>query len=181
MAGTMVLLDSLLFAGASLPRIRSLAEEPFWFRLAIVIYSPVAEELVYRFIIMALLAWIAYALLSHVCHEALPLALWIGILVLRRCSVWPHRQCPERSLIVFCARLHSTGWRESYLAGFIGSGRDSRRRSWLISRPTHLSISFSPTCSELAGQVRAMRSEQPSTVAVSAARIPPLFVATKSR
>jgi membrane protease YdiL (CAAX protease family) len=76
----MVLLDSLLFAGASLPRIRSLAEEPFWFRLAIVIYSPLAEELVYRFIIMALLAWVAYALLSRVYHDALPIALWTGIL-----------------------------------------------------------------------------------------------------
>jgi membrane protease YdiL (CAAX protease family) len=79
-AGTVVLLDSLLFAGASLPRIRSLAEEPFWFRLAIVIYSPLAEELVYRFIIMALLAWVVYLLLSRVYHDALPLALWTGIL-----------------------------------------------------------------------------------------------------
>jgi hypothetical protein len=79
-AGTVILLDSLLFAGASLPRIRSLAEEPFWFRLAIVIYSPLAEELVYRFIIMALLAWVAYVLLFRVYHDALPPALWTGIL-----------------------------------------------------------------------------------------------------
>jgi len=76
----MVLLDSLLFAGASLPRIRSLAEEPFLYRLAIVIYSPLAEELIYRFIVMALLAWVAYMLLSRLYDDALPLALWFGIL-----------------------------------------------------------------------------------------------------
>lgn len=79
MAATMIVLDWLLFAGASLPRIRSMAEEPFWLRLAIVVYSPVAEELLYRFIMMPLLAWVAYAMLARVLHQALPVAMWIGI------------------------------------------------------------------------------------------------------
>jgi hypothetical protein len=76
----MVLLDSLLFAGASLPRIRSLAEEPVWIRIAIVMYSQLDEGLVYRFIIMVALARVAYVLLSRVYHDALPLAPWTGIL-----------------------------------------------------------------------------------------------------
>lgn len=79
-AGAMIVLDMLLFAGASLPRIRSLAEEPFGYRLAIVIYSSLAEELIYRFIVMALLAWIVHVSLVRVSQNALPLAMWCGIL-----------------------------------------------------------------------------------------------------
>jgi hypothetical protein len=36
--------------------------------------------LIYRFIVMALLAWVAYMLLSRLYRDALPLALWFGIL-----------------------------------------------------------------------------------------------------
>ena len=79
-AGAMVLLDVLLFAGASLPRIRSLAEEPFGYRLAIVIYSPLAEELIYRFIVMALLAWCVNVPLARAYPKSMPLAMWCGIL-----------------------------------------------------------------------------------------------------
>jgi membrane protease YdiL (CAAX protease family) len=46
----------------------------------IVVYSPLAEEFVYRFITMPLLAWVVYVLLARVYRDALPLAIWIGIL-----------------------------------------------------------------------------------------------------
>jgi membrane protease YdiL (CAAX protease family) len=69
-----LLLDRLLFAGASLERVRTVGALPFGTRIVIVLYSAVTEELLYRVVISTLLAWLCYIALSRETE-----AIWIGI------------------------------------------------------------------------------------------------------
>ncbi len=76
--GTMLLLDQFLFAGVSLPRIRSSADLPLWMRALLPVYAAVTEEIIYRLGIMTLVVWFA----SFVIRErgaSLPVAIWVGI------------------------------------------------------------------------------------------------------
>ncbi len=74
-------LDGLLFAGASLERVRELGSRPAGWIVLVVVYSGVGEELVYRLGISTLVAWAAHRLLGRQRPPARPAAQWIGIAV----------------------------------------------------------------------------------------------------
>ena len=78
-AAAILALDRLLFAGASLPHIRALRTQSIPMRLVIVLYSAVAEELIYRLISCTLVAWIALLALARVTSTPKRAAEWIGI------------------------------------------------------------------------------------------------------
>jgi hypothetical protein len=77
----MLLVDQLLFAGASLERVRDLGSQPLPIRLLIVVYSGVTEELIYRLFVATLVAWLAHRALHRLSRHSRPLAQWTGILV----------------------------------------------------------------------------------------------------
>jgi membrane protease YdiL (CAAX protease family) len=73
--------DRMLFGGVSLQRVRDLGSEPLVFRLLLIVYSGLTEELVYRLFLATLVAWLAYLALSRVVSEPKILAQWLGIVV----------------------------------------------------------------------------------------------------
>ena len=76
-------IDQVLFGGASLQRVRDLGSQPLGFRLLVVLYSGVTEELLYRLFLASLVAWLAHVALSGFTRQAEPRAFaqWLGILV----------------------------------------------------------------------------------------------------
>jgi membrane protease YdiL (CAAX protease family) len=79
--GLMLVVDHALFAGASLQRVRELGSQPLPFRLLIVVYSGVTEELIYRLFIATFVAWLIHRALSRLSFDPKPLAQWAGVLV----------------------------------------------------------------------------------------------------
>jgi hypothetical protein len=77
----MLALDRVLFGGVSLQRVLALGSEPLGFRLVVVVYSGVTEELLYRLFFATLMAWLAHTALSRYTKESKALAQWIGIWV----------------------------------------------------------------------------------------------------
>lgn len=65
----MLLVDQLLFAGASLAQVRDIGSQPLSTRLAIMILSAAEEELVYRAFIATLVAWLVWLAVSHFYRE----------------------------------------------------------------------------------------------------------------
>ena len=78
-AGAMVVLDRFLFVGVSRQRIQALGALSPLTRLEIILYSAVAEEIVYRLGISTLVAWILARLLSRLGSPGKTIAIWIGI------------------------------------------------------------------------------------------------------
>jgi membrane protease YdiL (CAAX protease family) len=74
-------LDQLLVHGSSLPRLRELGSEPLPYRLLILVFSAVTEEVIYRLGIATLLAWLSYAAFSRRLDNAKAVSQWIGIVV----------------------------------------------------------------------------------------------------
>lgn len=74
-------LDRLLFEGASLQRVRDLGSQPLGFRILVVLYSGVTEELLYRLLLATLVAWLVHMAASGFTTQARTFAQWIGILV----------------------------------------------------------------------------------------------------
>jgi membrane protease YdiL (CAAX protease family) len=79
MAGAMIDLDRVLFAGVSRQRIRMMGGLPFLTRLEIVLESAIAEEIVFRLVLSTLVAWFAARVLSRRGPRSQPAAIWIGI------------------------------------------------------------------------------------------------------
>ncbi len=77
----MLTIDHVFFESASLHRVRQLGFEPLSFRLLVMIYSAVTEELIYRLFLSTLVAWVAYLVLSWFGRDTKLLAQWLGILV----------------------------------------------------------------------------------------------------
>lgn len=77
----MLLVDQVLFAGASLERVRELGSQPLHIRLLIVVYSGVTEELIYRLFVATLVAWITHRVVFRLSRHAKPLAQWTGVFV----------------------------------------------------------------------------------------------------
>ena len=77
----MLAIDFILFGGASLLRVRELGSEPLPFRLPVVAYSGVTEELIFRLLLSTLVAWLVYAVLARLGPLRKPLAQWFGILL----------------------------------------------------------------------------------------------------
>jgi membrane protease YdiL (CAAX protease family) len=75
----MLTIDHVLFGGASLDRVRQLGSDPLSFRLLVVVYSGVTEELIYRLLISTLVAWLAYMVLTGLGPLRKPLAQWLSI------------------------------------------------------------------------------------------------------
>jgi len=71
-----LLLDRLLFAGASLQHVRELGALPLPRRTLIVLVSAVTEELIYRVVISTLVAWLSYLILKRQTAS-----IWLGIAV----------------------------------------------------------------------------------------------------
>lgn len=77
----MLAIDQVLFAGASLQRVRDLGSEPLAFRLLVVVYSGVTEEVIYRLFLATMAAWLAYKAFQGLVAEPKVLAQWVGVLV----------------------------------------------------------------------------------------------------
>ena len=75
----MLAIDQVIFAGVSLQRVRDLGSQPLGFRLLVVLYSGITEELIYRLLLTTLVAWLAQMPLSRITPDARPLAQWLGI------------------------------------------------------------------------------------------------------
>jgi hypothetical protein len=112
-AAAMVVLDRLLFAGVSRQRIQVLGALSPLARSEIILFSAVAEEIVYRLGISTLAACAAAWLLSRRGPSGKTIAVWIGIVVAAILFGFAH-----------VANLPSTG---------IGA---SNPRSWRTSPPT---------------------------------------------
>jgi hypothetical protein len=83
-AGTaclMLLMDHILFAGVSLPRIRSTATLPLWLRAIIPVYAAVTEEIIYRLGVMTVVVWIATLVFRRPAVSPPAAAVWLGIAV----------------------------------------------------------------------------------------------------
>lgn len=76
-----LLVDQLLFAGASLGRVQEIGSQPLSTRVGIMIFSAVEEELIFRLFIATLVAWLVWLAVSHFYREPKQLAQWVGILV----------------------------------------------------------------------------------------------------
>lgn len=74
-------LDQVFFAGASLARIRELGAEPIGFRILILVYSAVTEELIYRLGWATLFAWLAHLVLARRLGRAKAISQWIGVAI----------------------------------------------------------------------------------------------------
>jgi hypothetical protein len=77
----MLSIDFVLFSGVSLQRVRDLGSEPLGFRMLVVVYSGITEELLYRLFLATFVAWLAYSALSRFITEPKVLAQWFGVLV----------------------------------------------------------------------------------------------------
>jgi hypothetical protein len=76
-----LLMDRLLFAGVSMPRIRAVGALPLWMRAIIPVYAAVTEELLYRLGIMTIVVWIATSFLRQNPESPSVAATWLGIAV----------------------------------------------------------------------------------------------------
>lgn len=74
-------IDGLFFAGASLERIRELGGEPIGYRIVVLLYSAVAEELVYRVGWATLFAGLAHLVIARRARRAKATSEWIGVAV----------------------------------------------------------------------------------------------------
>jgi hypothetical protein len=74
-------MDRLLFAGASLPRIRSIGALPLWMRSIVPLYAAVTEEVVYRLGLMTMVVWLATVVAGRRAERPIVAAAWLGILV----------------------------------------------------------------------------------------------------
>ena len=77
----MLAIDHVLFGGVSLQRVRDLGAQPLAYRLLVVLYSGVTEELIYRLFVATVVAWFAFMALARFVTQPKVLAQWIGILV----------------------------------------------------------------------------------------------------
>jgi len=77
----MLVIDHVLFAGVSLQRVRDLGSQPLGFRILVVLYSGVTEELLYRLFLATFVAWLAHMAISRFTRAPTALAQWLGILV----------------------------------------------------------------------------------------------------
>lgn len=77
----MLTIDHVLFDGVSRQRVRDLGSQPLLFRLVVVVYSGVTEEVIYRLLIATVVGWITYLVLSRLMSEPRTLSQWVGILV----------------------------------------------------------------------------------------------------
>lgn len=77
----MLLVDGLLFGGASLTRVRDLGEEPLVERLLIMVYSAISEELIYRVLIGTIVAWLSYRAIFRFSSRAKSVSQWLGVAV----------------------------------------------------------------------------------------------------
>jgi membrane protease YdiL (CAAX protease family) len=75
----MLLVDSLVFGGVSLPRIRSTATLPLWMRAIIPVYAAVTEEAIYRLGAMTLVVWLATLAGRRSPEPASAPIVWLGI------------------------------------------------------------------------------------------------------
>lgn len=80
-AATMVVLDLLLFGGVSRQRIQVLGALSLLARSGIILYSAVAEEIVYRVGVSTLVTWAMARLLARLGAGGKTIAIWIGIVV----------------------------------------------------------------------------------------------------
>jgi hypothetical protein len=78
--GLMAALDQLVFAGASVERIRAVARLSFAQRLLIVAFSALTEELVYRLGIATAVAALVYVILRKSRPHAASISMWVGLL-----------------------------------------------------------------------------------------------------
>lgn len=62
-------------------RVRDLGSQPLGFRILVVLYSGVTEELLYRLFLATFVAWLAHMAVSRFTTEPRVLAQWLGILV----------------------------------------------------------------------------------------------------
>lgn len=77
----MLAVDHAFFSGESLTRVRELGSQSLPFRLLVVAYSGVTEELIYRLFVATMVAWLAHLALSIVGRPSKSSAQWIGISV----------------------------------------------------------------------------------------------------
>lgn len=70
----MLAIDHLLFEGVSLQRVRELGSQPLGFRILVVIYSGVTEELLFRLFLATFVAWLAHKAFSRFAREPKALA-----------------------------------------------------------------------------------------------------------
>lgn len=77
----MLILDQTFFGGVSLQRVRELGVEPLWFRLLVVVYSGITEEVLFRLFLATVVAWFMYLALTRLNREAKAIAQWSGVLV----------------------------------------------------------------------------------------------------
>lgn len=77
----MLAIDHVLFEGVSRQRVRDLGSQPLPFRLVVVLYSGMTEELIYRLLVATAVGWVAYLALSRFTTEPRRLSQWVGVLV----------------------------------------------------------------------------------------------------
>src|SRR5215213_3656670 len=73
-------LDRFFFGGASIKRVKLLGSLPITERLAIVAFSAVTEELIYRLVIATAVAAVLFLLLRRSMPHAAIMSMWAGIL-----------------------------------------------------------------------------------------------------
>lgn len=77
-----LLIDHVLFAGVSLPRIRAVGALPLWMRAIVPVYSAVTEEVIYRLGVMTVVVWLATSVVRPTVANAPGVAApWLGIAV----------------------------------------------------------------------------------------------------
>lgn len=77
----MLTIDHVVFEGVSRQRVRELGSQPLSFRVVVVVYSGVTEELIYRLFVATVVGWITYLALSRVTARPRTLSHWVGVLV----------------------------------------------------------------------------------------------------
>ena len=77
----MLAIDHLWFEGVSLQRVRDLGSRPLGFRVLVVFYSGVTEELLYRLFLTTFVAWSTHVAVSPFTKRARSLAQWVGVVV----------------------------------------------------------------------------------------------------
>jgi len=77
----MLTIDQLFFQGVSLERVRDLGSQPLLFRLLVVVYSGVTEEILYRLILATSVGWLSFVSLSRITKDPKTQSQWLGVLV----------------------------------------------------------------------------------------------------
>ena len=77
----MLAIDHIFFEGSSLQRVLALGSEPLGFRVLVVFYSGITEELFYRLLLSTLIAWLAHLALSSYIRNAKPISQWLGTVI----------------------------------------------------------------------------------------------------